>query len=125
MIGQPRIKTLLRRVLDATLERDVTLDHVLLVGASGLGKSTLGNVIANELHVRCYQVEAPVSHDTLLELRTADVRQDVLFIDEIHQQAIMERRGRQSSTQPEVLYQVLEDRTIVTERGCCRSRRSR
>jgi Holliday junction DNA helicase RuvB len=117
MIGQPRIKTLLRRVLDATLERDVTLDHVLLVGASGLGKSTLGNIIANELHVRCYQVEAPVSHDTLLELRTLMEDQDVLFIDEIHQQAIMDRRGRQSSTQPEVLYQVLEDRTIVTSEG--------
>jgi Holliday junction DNA helicase RuvB len=117
MIGQPRIKTLLRRVLDATLERDVTLDHVLLVGASGLGKSTLGNIIANELHVRCYQVEAPVSHDTLLELRTLMEDQDVLFIDEIHQQAVMDRRGRQSSTQPEVLYQVLEDRTIVTSEG--------
>jgi Holliday junction DNA helicase RuvB len=117
MIGQPRVKALLRRVLDVALERDVTLDHVLLVGGSGLGKSTLANIIANELEVRCYQIEAPVSHETLLELREVMEDQDVLFIDEIHQQAIMERRGKSSSTQPEVLYQVLEDRTIVTSTG--------
>jgi hypothetical protein len=73
--------------------------------------------LANELEVDCYQVEAPISHDTLLELREVMRDNDILFIDEIHQQAIMERRGRQSSTQPEVLYHVLEDRSLITDRG--------
>jgi Holliday junction DNA helicase RuvB len=117
MIGQDRTKALMRRVIDATLKRRQPLDHVLFVGPSGTGKSTLANVIANELGVDCYQVEAPVSHDTLLALREVMRDGDVLFIDEIHQQAIMERRGRSVSTQPEVLYHVLEDRTIVTETG--------
>lgn len=117
MIGQARVKALLRRVIDATLDRDATLDHVLLVGPAGTGKTTIGNVIANELMVGCYQLEAPVSHETLLELREVMRPHDVLFIDEIHQQAIAERRGRSTSTQPEVLYQVLEDRTIVTGTG--------
>jgi Holliday junction DNA helicase RuvB len=117
VIGQDRTKDLLRRVIRAALLRGGALDHVLLVGASGTGKSTMANVIANELHVLCFQVEAPISHETLLELRETMEDNDVLFIDEIHQQAIMERRGRSTSTQPEVLYQVLEDRTIVTGAG--------
>jgi Holliday junction DNA helicase RuvB len=117
MIGQDRTKALMRRVIDATLKRRQPLDHVLLVGPSGTGKSTLANVIANELGADCYQVEAPVSHETLLALREVMRDGDVLFIDEIHQQAIAERRGRSTSTQPEVLYHVLEDRTIVTGTG--------
>jgi Holliday junction DNA helicase RuvB len=70
MIGQTRTRAFLRRVLDAVSDRGDVLDHVLLVGPSGVGKSTIANVVANELAVDCYQVEAPVSHDTLLELRT-------------------------------------------------------
>jgi Holliday junction DNA helicase RuvB len=117
MIGQERTRALLKRVISSAMSRNVPLDHVLLVGGSGLGKTTLGNIIANEIGVLCYQVEAPISHDTLLALREVMRDKDVLMIDEIHQQAIMERRGKTSSTQPEVLYQVLEDRSILTDAG--------
>lgn len=117
MIGQERMRALLRRVIDAARARYQPLDHILLVGPSGMGKSTIANVIANELRADCYQIEAPVSYETLRELRVTMLDGDVLFIDEIHQQAIMERRGRQSSTQPEVLYHVLEDRKMITELG--------
>ena len=117
MVGQERTRALLRRVIDEALRRGIPLDHVLLVGASGTGKSTVSNVIANELFVNAYQVEAPVSHETLLELREVMQDRDVLFIDEIHQQAIMERRGRSTNTQPEVLYTVMEDRRLVSGSG--------
>jgi Holliday junction DNA helicase RuvB len=53
----------------------------------------------------------------LLALRTQMLPGDVLFIDEIHQQAIMERRGRSTSTQPEVLFAVMEDRSLISGMG--------
>jgi Holliday junction DNA helicase RuvB len=117
MIGQEKVRKLLRRVLDAAYLRDVVLDHVLLVGPSGLGKSTLANVIANELGYDCFQLQAPVSVDQLLELRLTMVGGDILFIDEIHQQAVSDRRGRSASMDPEVFYHVLEDRRLVTPTG--------
>lgn len=112
VIGQEQAKRMMRRVLDATLARKVPLDHVLLVGASGTGKSTFSHVIANELRVQVFEVEAPVSRDTLLELREVARDRDILRIEEIHQQAVMERRGRSAATEPEVLYAVMEDRVI-------------
>jgi Holliday junction DNA helicase RuvB len=117
MTGQVRLRGLLRRLIDAAQLQGESLEHLLLVGPSGVGKSTVAHIVANEMNVRAFQVEAPVSHDTLLELRTAMADRDVLFIDEIHQQAIMERRGRSANTQPEVLFAVMEDRTIVSGSG--------
>lgn len=117
MIGQEDAKRMLRRVVEQAARASKPLDHVLLVGPSGTGKSTFSHVLANELDVDVYEVEAPVSHDTLLTLRETMNDRDILRIEEIHQQAIMERRGRGASTEPEVLYNVLEDRTIVTESG--------
>lgn len=117
VIGQERAITMMRRVVESAKTRGEPLDHVLLVGPSGTGKSTFSHVIASELGVDCYEAEAPVSRDTLLELRTTMKDGDVLRIEEIHQQAIMERRGRSTATEPEVLYNVLEDRTIVSENG--------
>lgn len=117
MIGQARATRMMQRVVGATLRRDEPLDHVLLVGASGTGKSTFSHVIANEMGVDVYEVEAPVSAETLVALRTTMKARDILRIEEIHQQALAERRGRSASTQPEVLYSVLEDRTITVGTG--------
>jgi Holliday junction resolvasome RuvABC ATP-dependent DNA helicase subunit len=117
VVGQDDAKRMLRRVVNQARLTGQPLDHTLLVGPSGTGKSTFSNVIANELGVEVYEVEAPVSHETLLALRTAMSDRDILRIEEIHQQAIMERRGRGAATEPEVLYNVLEDRTIVSGTG--------
>lgn len=117
VIGQADAVNLMATVIDRAIARGRWLDHVLLVGPSGTGKSTFSHVIANELGVDVYEVEAPISHDTLLELRETMQDGDVLRIEEVHQQAIMDRRGKQSATQPEVLYAVMEDRTITTGAG--------
>jgi holliday junction DNA helicase RuvB len=114
VVGQEKAIKMMRRVVSAAQARGVPLDHVLLVGASGTGKSTFSHVIANELGVRSFECEAPVSHDDLLAFREAMEDGDILRIEEIHQQAIMERRGRGAATEPEVVYSVLEDRTIVS-----------
>lgn len=117
IVGQAGTKALLRRVVQSAMATDRTLDHMLFVGPSGVGKSTFSHVIAHEMDVQVYEVEAPVSHDTLLELREVMSYGDILRIEEIHQQAIMERRGRSSATQPEVLYGIMEDRVIPTPNG--------
>jgi Holliday junction DNA helicase RuvB len=117
MIGQRQMRGLLREVIDATTRRVQPLDHLLLIGASGVGKSTIANVVANELGVSCFQLQAPVSSETLLELRLVMRIGDVLFIDEIHQQAVPDRRGRSAQTDPEILFHVLEDRRLVTPTG--------
>lgn len=117
MIGQPKLRGVLRRVIDRALHRGRPLGHVLLIGGSGTGKSTLSNIIANELGADVYQVEAPVSQATLLELREVMKDGDVLFIDEIHQQAASVRGAKDATTTPEVLFSVMEDRAIVSNTG--------
>lgn len=117
ILGQERVKKLLQRMVGVAKSRDGRLDHTLFVGPAGTGKTTFANVIANELGVQVFQLEAPVSADTLIGLRTAMRHGDILLIDEIHQQAVGDRRGRQSSTQPEVLFSVMEDFTLPTAHG--------
>lgn len=117
MVGQAHTKALLQRIVTRALHTTQPLDHVLMVGKSGTGKTTLANVIAHELGVDVYQLQAPISFDTLMDLREVMGDRDVLFLDEIHQQAIQERRGKESITQPEVLFAVMEDRTIATPNG--------
>src|SRR3954453_13605878 len=107
MVGQVKLRRLLIRLTDAANARQAPLDHMLLVGSSGMGKTTVANAVANALGVQVWQIEAPVSHDTLTTLRTAMADRDILFVDEIHQQGIMDRRSRDSSTQPEVLFSVM------------------
>lgn len=117
VIGQERAVTMMSRLVSAAIAGDVPLDHTLLVGAAGTGKSTFSHVIANELGVDCYEVEAPVSMETLLELRGVMRDRDLLRIEEIHQQAAGDRRASSNSTLPEVLYAVMEDRVITTGTG--------
>jgi Holliday junction resolvasome RuvABC ATP-dependent DNA helicase subunit len=117
VIGQGQAKALARAAIDRAKATGKPMDHMLLVAASGTGKSTFSHVIANELGVEVYDVEAPISFDTLLALRTTMKDGDVLKIEEIHQQGIGDRRGRSAATQPEVLYAVMEDRVLPTETG--------
>jgi Holliday junction DNA helicase RuvB len=117
VIGQERTKKLLGRAVDSCFERKRPLEHTLLLGPSGTGKTTLAMTLAAELGVDVYHLSAPVSFETLLSLRTQMYDADLLFIDEIHQQAIAERRGKSAATTPEVLYSLMEDRTIVTPTG--------
>jgi Holliday junction DNA helicase RuvB len=117
VIGQDAAVSMMRRIVSACIRRNQPLDHTLLVGSAGTGKSTFSHVIAHELDVDVFEVEAPVSRDTLLELREAMQDRDILRIEEIHQQAIMERRGKSSGTQPEVLYAIMEDRVMPSGSG--------
>lgn len=115
LIGQGPMKALIADYI-AACERDGTpFDHTLLVGSSGTGKTTIANIIANELQVQVFQVEAPISHETLLMLRPQMRDRDIIFIDEIHQQAMAERRGMTTNTRPEVLFGVMEDQTLVSD----------
>jgi Holliday junction resolvasome RuvABC ATP-dependent DNA helicase subunit len=117
VIGQRPAKELLAAALDAARRTGRPLEHVLFVAASGTGKTTFSHVLASELDVAVYEVEAPVSYDTLLELRETMRDRDILKVEEIHQQGIMERRGRGGGTQPEVLYAIMEDRVMATAEG--------
>lgn len=117
MVGQERLKPLLREIIAAATRSGRPMDHMLLTGASGTGKSTVAHVIANELGHNVYMLDAPVTSDMLLELRDIMHDGDVLFVDEIHRQVMSDRRGVTAAAAPEVFYHVMEDRRLITERG--------
>ena len=85
-IGQPRIINNLRIFLKAALRRGEALDHVLLFGPPGLGKTSLALIIANELGASLKTVHAPAVEKSgdLAAIVTNLEEGDVLFIDEIH-----------------------------------------
>lgn len=116
IIGQDKAKKMMTRMCDAA-KISGRLDHCLLVGPAGTGKTTFSNVIANTLGSDCYQIAAPVSLETLMELREVMQDGDILLVDEIHMQAAQERRGKTASTAPEVFLQLLEDSVIATPEG--------
>jgi Holliday junction DNA helicase RuvB len=100
-VGQERVKEQLRIALSAAKARGEALDHVLLVGPPGLGKTSLANIIREELSVGIRTVAGPSleRRDIAAILSSVDAR-DVIFIDEIH---------RMSSAAEEILYPALED----------------
>ena len=85
-IGQDRVKSNLSKFIQAALSRGEALDHVLLYGPPGLGKTTLAGIIANEMGANFRQTSAPAieRQGDLASLLTNLQEHDVLFIDEIH-----------------------------------------
>jgi len=101
-VGQAQVKTQLEIFIGAARQRGEALDHVLIFGPPGLGKTTLAHIIAAELGVSLRQTSGPVLErpGDLAALLTNLQARDVLFIDEIH---------RLSPVVEEVLYPAMED----------------
>lgn len=117
MIGQDTLRPLLRRIIDVAISSGRPLDHLLMQGASGTGKTTLAQIVAHELGVRVFQVKAPVDLLTFEALRLCMADCEVLVIDEIHQQVSGDRRGLTQAADPETFFHVMEDRTLATATG--------
>jgi|TARA_B100001741_G_scaffold169633_1_gene140132 Holliday junction DNA helicase RuvB len=104
-VGQKEVKENLKVYIEAAKQRNEALDHVLLFGPPGLGKTTLANIISKELNVNISSTSGPVlerAGDLAGMLTNLDNR-DVFFIDEIH---------RVSSVVEEYLYSAMEDYMI-------------
>jgi Holliday junction DNA helicase RuvB len=101
-VGQPNVKNQMEIFIQAARQRGEALDHVLIFGPPGLGKTTLAHIIANELKVNLRQTSGPVLErpGDLAALLTNLEPRDVLFVDEIH---------RLSPVVEEVLYPAMED----------------
>ena len=101
-IGQDKVKSEMKIYIKAAKQRDEALDHVLLYGPPGLGKTTLAFVIANEMGVHLKSTSGPAIEKAgdLVALLSELNPGDVLFIDEIH---------RLAKPVEEVLYSAMED----------------
>ena len=104
-VGQSEVKENLSIFIKAAIMRDEPLDHVLLYGPPGLGKTTLSNIIANELHSNIKTASGPAIEKSgdLAAILSSLEPGDVLFIDEIH---------RIPRFVEEILYSAMEDFTL-------------
>ena len=104
-IGQDKVKENMKIYIEAAKKRGEPLDHCLLYGPPGLGKTTLSNIIANEMNSNIKITSGPAIEKPgdLAALLTNLSEFDVLFIDEIH---------RLSKSVEEILYPALEDFTL-------------
>ena len=101
-IGQPTVREQLHIFIQAAKQREEALDHTLLFGPPGLGKTTLAHIIANEMGVNLKQTSGPILEKAgdLASILTNLSEHDVLFIDEIH---------RMNPAIEEILYPAMED----------------
>ena len=104
-IGQDKVKENMKIYIEAAKKRGEPLDHVLLYGPPGLGKTTLANIISNEMKSNIKVTSGPAIEKPgdLAAILTTLNQYDVLFIDEIH---------RLNKTVEEILYPALEDYTL-------------
>src|SRR3954470_20597931 len=109
-VGQTKHKDNLRVYVKAARQRGEPLDHILLSGPPGLGKTTLAHILANELGVQLFVTSGPaIEHKgALTGVLTRLARNDILFIDEIH---------RLSAPVEETLYPAIEDFRIDVVTG--------
>ena len=104
-VGQENMKEMLHVFIQTAIKREECLDHVLLYGPPGLGKTTMAHIIANEMHTNIKSVAAPSLKRVgdLAAILSSLEAGDVLFIDEIH---------RLPKVIEEVLYSAMEDYSI-------------